>query len=375
MNPAQDRVIQTKPQALNFVTLRALKRKPVIPTVAQRSGGTCFFSTIITALLLLLTPSLNAQPEPGAAAYADHCAICHGDHREGILPAFPPLIGIGHQMTDAQIITLIHNGKGRMPAFPKLPPEEVTALLHFLATPAMVETVEDHPAENMGDLAQQGRSIFQQNCAFCHGRDAMGGETGPDLTRSKLVLADIHGDKISEVVRNGRHEKKMPAFNFSSQEMLALAAWIHGQVALANSGKGGRRGVDVADLQTGNVAAGLAYFNGAGGCSKCHSPTGDLAGVASRYEGLKLEERMLYPEDAISHVTVTLPSGKKMTGVLAYQDEFTIGLRDSNGVYHSWATRNVTFSIDAPVEAHVALFPKYTDDDIHNLMAYIQTLK
>jgi cytochrome c oxidase cbb3-type subunit 3 len=167
----------------------------------------------------------------------------------------------------------------------------------------------------------------------------------------------------------------MPAFNFSSQEMLALAAWIHGQVAAANSGKGGRRGVDVADLQTGNVAAGLAYFNGPGGCAKCHSPTGDLAGVASRYEGLKLEERMLYPEDAISHVTVTLSSGKKITGVLAYQDEFTIGLRDSTGVYHSWATHNVKFSIDAPVEAHVALFPKYTDDDIHNLMAFIQTLK
>src|SRR6185312_4424232 len=57
------------------------------------------------------------------------------------------------------------------------------------------------------DLVKAGGELFQQNCAFCHGRDAQGGEIGPDLTRSKLVLSDVNGDKISEVVRNGRPEK------------------------------------------------------------------------------------------------------------------------------------------------------------------------
>ena len=85
----------------------------------------------------------------------------------------------------------------------------------------------------------------------------MGGETGPDLTRSKTVLADVNGDKISEVVRNGRPEKKMPAFNFSAPELEGLAAFIHGQVAAAAANKGGRRGVDVADLQAGNAEAWL----------------------------------------------------------------------------------------------------------------------
>jgi cytochrome c oxidase cbb3-type subunit 3 len=88
-----------------------------------------------------------------------------------------------------------------------------------------------------------------------------------------------------------------------------------------------------------------------------------------------LEERMLYPRDAKSKVTVTLPSGEKVTGTLAYQDEFVIGLRDANNTYRSWPTNKVKFTVDSPVDAHVEQFPKYTDDDIHNLMAYLQTLR
>src|SRR5262249_51919163 len=73
-------------------------------------------------------------------------------------------------------------------------------------------------AAHAADLAKAGSELFGQNCAFCHGRDAMGGETGPDLTRAKLVLTDKGGDKISEVVRDGRPQKGMPSFNFSSEE-------------------------------------------------------------------------------------------------------------------------------------------------------------
>jgi len=64
-----------------------------------------------------------------------------------------------------------------------------------------------------------------------------------------------------------------------------------------------------------------------------------------------------------------------MTGLLVYRDEFTIGLRDIYGVYHSWPVSRIHFTIDSPVDAHVELFSKYTDDDIHNLMAYMQTLR
>ncbi|MHB1841440.1 MAG: c-type cytochrome, partial [Acidobacteriaceae bacterium] len=147
------------------------------------------------------------------------------------------------------------------------------------------------------------------------------------------------------------------------------------QRAQATLHNGSRRGVEAADLQTGNAAAGKQYFNGAGGCASCHSPTGDLAGVASRYEGLALEERMLYPRNAKSTVTVTLSSGQTISGTLAYLDEFTVGLRDAGGTYHSWPVGSIRYSVSSPAEAHIALFSKYTDADIHNLMAYIQTLR
>jgi mono/diheme cytochrome c family protein len=310
--------------------------------------------------------------DPGAEAYAQHCAICHGEQREGILPGFPPLLGINHRMTDDKIADLVHTGKGRMPGFPNVQGGELTALLHFLNSAGSEERANG-PAHT--GLSAAGEALFLQNCAFCHGRDAQGGETGPDLTQSRLVRRDRTGDDITKVIREGRPDNKMPAFNFSAQEVRSIIAFIHAREAEAIARPGGRRGVSVADLQTGNVDAGKRYFDGAGGCTKCHSPTGDLAGIASRFEGLELEERMLYPRDVKSQVTVTLPSGREMTGATAYLDEFTVALTDAKGAYHSWPTNRVHYAVHAPVEAHVDLFGKYTDSDIHNLMAYLQTLR
>jgi mono/diheme cytochrome c family protein len=312
--------------------------------------------------------------DPGAASYAKHCAICHGDQREGILPGFPPLMGINHRMAEKQIADLVHTGKGRMPGFPNLQNGELTALLHYL-TSAEPSSATGAKGEEPSGLAEAGGALFHQNCAFCHGRDAMGGETGPDLTESKLVLSDTTGEKIAAVIHEGKPDNKMPGFNFSSQEIKSLIAFIHAREAAAKAHPGGRRGVSVEDLQTGNAQAGKEYFDGAGGCVKCHSPSGDLAGVANRYQGLQLEERMLYPRGAKSTVTVTLPAGQKVTGSLAYRDEFTIALRDSTGSYRSWPTSRVRFTVESPADAHVELFSKYTDEDIHNLMAYLQTLR
>jgi cytochrome c oxidase cbb3-type subunit III len=322
--------------------------------------------------------------DPGAKSYLDHCAMCHGAQRQGNPPQIPSLVGVGKRLTDEQITDMIHNGKSPMPPFPDIKGDELKALLKFLTggEPSTKPTTETNPeaadeseqAEMAGPPQQPGRAIFQQNCSFCHGRDAMGGETGPDLTRSKLVTGDKTGDQILTVVREGRPGNKMPAFNFSSQQLQDLLAFIRARVAEVAAHPGGRRGVDVSDLQTGNLDAGKAYFNGAGGCAKCHSPTGDLAGIANRYEGLRLEERMLYPWNTKSAVTVTLPSGETISGTLAYLDEFTVALRDASGTYRSWSTSRVRYKVDAPVNAHVDQFPKYTDDDIHNLMAYLQSL-
>ena len=331
-----------------------------------------------------------AAPDPGAQVYAARCSMCHQPTRAGLPPTFPSLIGIGSKYTEAQIAEIIHNGKGKMPKpLPELSNADVAALTHFLIAapaasaampPAAATAVSVAVAGGQAHGVQAGDALFRQSCAFCHGRDAMGGESGPDLTRSKLVLSDVAGNKIADVVKNGRQnsEKKMPPFPFSDQEILDVSAYIHSQVEKANASAkkpGGRKGVDVSDLQTGNVEAGKAYFNGAGTCSTCHSPTGDLAGVATRREGLQLEMQMLYPRGAKSKGTVTTRAGEKVTGVVAYKDEFVVGLKTADGTYRSWNLDKVTYVEDAPVKKHAELFPNYTDKDIHDLMAYIQTLK
>lgn len=231
-----------------------------------------------------------------------------------------------------------------------------------------------HQAYPQATIAS-GQTLFVQQCGFCHGRDATGGETGPDLTKSKLVSSDKAGENISQVIHNGRPEKGMPSFNLSDAEVTSLVAFVHFQQDQAMSQSGNRRGVLPSDLQTGDAEAGKKYFHGAGTCSTCHSETGDLAGIASRLQGLRLEEQMLVPRTAQSKVTVTTAAGRTITGALAYHDEFTIGLTDESGAYHSWPTSAVKFKIDSPADAHVELLKKYTDDDIHNLMAYLQTLK
>src|SRR5437667_3543742 len=195
------------------------------------------------------------------------------------------------------------------------------------------------------DQIQAGRTLFAAQCSFCHGRDAGGGESGPDLMASALVEQDVHGEKIGEVVRNGRLGKGMPAFDHvDEQQLAALVAFIYDRKVKAKEGR--RRTVDVSDLQTGNAEAGMRYFNGAGGCAKCHSPTGDLAGIAGKFQGLELLRRMLYEEERrgagggptgpVPTATVTLPSGQTVTGKLAYRDEFTIALIDASGWYRSW---------------------------------------
>ena len=239
--------------------------------------------------------------------------------------------------------------------------------------PPQTATPQQYPPEQV----EAGRTRFGAQCGFCHGRDTAGGESGPDLTRSALVAADVRGDRIGPVVRSGRNG--MPPFTLSEPDLAAIVAYIHDQKTQADSAVGGRRSVDLSDLQTGNATAGQKYFDAA--CTKCHSATGDLAGVATRLQGLALLQRMLYPSGPprdpkrAPQVTVTLADGQRVTGRLAYRDEFTIALTDAAGWYRSWATKQIRFTVDDPLQAHVEQLGKYTDADMHDVLAYLQTLR
>ncbi len=234
---------------------------------------------------------------------------------------------------------------------------------------------------------EAGKTRFAAQCGFCHGRDAAGGETGPDLTRSGLVAEDVRGNKIGAVVRAGRPDKGMPAFvSIADADLTAIVAFLHDASAKASSLNGNRRSVSPADLDTGNAEAGKRYFAGAGGCATCHdaSAGGTFATVAKRYQGLSLLQRMLYPGSGRGGdretppvrptVTVTPDSGSPITGKLAYRDEFTIALIDADGWNRSFPLDRVKVTVQDPLQAHVDQLAKYTDADMHDVLAYIQSL-
>jgi len=153
------------------------------------------------------------------------------------------------------------------------------------------------PQTYAADLVGAGRTRFAASCGFCHGPEATGGSSGPDLTRSGVVAADEHGDRIGALVRAGRAEAGMPAFPaLADTDLAAIVAFIHDQKTKAEAETGDRRFVEAEDLMTGNARAGRRYF--ATACAGCHSAAGDLAHVASRYEGLDLLRCMLNPQSS-----------------------------------------------------------------------------
>ncbi len=242
-------------------------------------------------------------------------------------------------------------------------------------SPPPTATPQAYPAGQI----RAGESRFISECGFCHGRDAAGGETGPDLTRSKLVAEDVRGDRIGPLVRTGRVDQGMPAFKLNDTDLGAIVAFVHDRKTKAETLAGGRRSVEAADLATGNAEAGRRYFEGAGNCSGCHSAAGDLAHAASRYQGLALLQRMLYPTGRPApqrpKATVTLASGETIVAPLASEDEFTIVILDPSGARKTYEKSAVKFRIDDPLSAHFDQLGKYTDDDMHNVLAYLVTLK
>lgn len=221
---------------------------------------------------------------------------------------------------------------------------------------------------------ERGRKEFIASCGFCHGNDATGNRA-PDLIRSPLVSHDENGNLIGPIIREGRPDKGMPGLPMTAQQISDIATFLHFRRMEARGSSHVPADYPVAKLLTGDAQAGKAYFEGAGGCKSCHSPTGDLAGVAKKYSPIDLESRFLYPRGARRTAIVTPPDGKQITGELVHLDEFDVAVRDATGWYQSWPRKRVNVEIRDPLKAHRDLLAKYTDADIHNLFAYLESLK
>jgi cytochrome c oxidase cbb3-type subunit III len=222
--------------------------------------------------------------------------------------------------------------------------------------------------------AAAGAKLFAQNCSFCHGPDARGAE-GPDLLRSEIVLDDNAGEKIGPVIQHGRPGKGMPASaSLTKEQRYDIAEFLHEQVEL-----GANRGAyKILNIVTGNAQAGEQFFNGAGRCNTCHSATGDLAHIGSKLSPVEIQQDLLYPRIRDRKVTVTLANGTKMAGTLMHLDDFNIVFRDAKENYHSIAmSKGVKVDLDADdkLAFHRDMLAKYTNAEVHNLTAYLVSLK
>jgi hypothetical protein len=135
--------------------------------------------------------------------------------------------------------------------------------------------------------------------------------------------------------------------------------------------------VNPPNVLTGNAEAGRAYFSGAGQCSTCHSPTGDLAGVGRKYNPLDLQQRFLFPRRSKPiQVTVTPSGGQPVTGTLERIDDFSVALRDASGDYRTFSRdKNVNVDVNDPLATHNQLLDAYTDQDMHNVVRYLESLQ
>jgi mono/diheme cytochrome c family protein len=250
---------------------------------------------------------------------------------------------------------------------------------------AVIQSPRDaYPARPPGDPAsiERGKALYGANCQFCHGADTRGGDGGPSLLRSGTVLDDQHGELIAQVVRAGR--TGMPKFTLTDDQIADIAAFVHSfKVAGYDESR-----VKPTSILVGDPQAGEAAFRTK--CATCHSPTGDLRGLASKIADPRtLQQTWLMPGSGGGRggrgpvtpppitVTVTLPSGEKVDGTLDHIDDFTVALTTKDGAHRSFRTHGDTprVEIHDPLQAHRELWRTYTDAEIHNVTAYLVTLK
>ncbi len=235
--------------------------------------------------------------------------------------------------------------------------------------------------------AARGQATFVANCAFCHGSNARGGNGGPNLVQSVLVLHDKgSGSEIGPVILHGRPAKGMPAFNFNEGQIKDIAQFLLSR----NQAAANRMEYKILNIVTGDPKAGEEYFNAH--CTSCHSATGDLAHVASKFQPADLQSRFLYPRQthypgmpgpppdpkSEKSVTVTLPSGQSYTGKLDHIDDFSVSLTEPSGEHHSWLfdeEKGIKVDVHDPLKAHAELLSQYSNADMHNVLAYLETLK
>ncbi|HEY8548419.1 MAG TPA: c-type cytochrome [Vicinamibacterales bacterium] len=240
-------------------------------------------------------------------------------------------------------------------------------------------------------VIERGRGLYIGNCGACHGADGRGGQLGgPNLLRSQLVLNDQDGELIYPVVKNGRPGTLMPPIPMSEEDVKQVAAYLHSLQAQGSAQGGPPPGPPVElNILVGNAVAGASFF--AANCSSCHSPEGDLKGIASRIEDPKALQnawvsggralgrgRAGNPASrAVVTATVTTADGEQVQGRLVRIDDFLVTIGVEDGVTRTFRRNgdDPRIEIHDPLQKHRELLAVYTNQNMHDVTAYLATLK
>src|ERR1700733_8086201 len=271
------------------------------------------------------------------------------------------------------VTALVASAVARQPQQPEQKPATAAAPAAGQNGPAPLKK-QRRPAPPENEEAARGQTQYTASCAFCHGADATGAR-GPDLLRSPVVAHDVKGNMIGDVVHNGRPDKGMPALPLTDAQIADIAAYLHWRISEGLSSSEDPNGYPAEKLLTGNAQAGKAFFEGEGGCTKCHSATGDLANVSGKYSAIDLEAQMLYPEGKFKSAKITLASGQVVEGKLEHLDEFSVAVTDANGWYRAFPRKELKVEVTDKLAAHRALLDKLSQKQMHDLYAYVHTLE
>jgi mono/diheme cytochrome c family protein len=237
--------------------------------------------------------------------------------------------------------------------------------------------------------ADRGKVVWAAECATCHRADARGTPNGPNLVRSLVILRDRYGTELWPFLQRGhKMQSGAPSASLTEAQVVDLAHFLRQRVTDSLRGS---PIFQVRNVLTGDPKAGAAFFNGEGTCSTCHTESNlSLAGIGSRFEPVDLQQRFLFPAtgrggrgraggappaSAIT-VTVTSPTGESVSGVLVQMDDFNVSLRDGSGAYRSFKrTPALKVAKTDPLAAHRALLETITDKNMHDVVAYLETLK
>ena len=252
---------------------------------------------------------------------------------------------------------------------------------------------QQRPADDPAVVAR-GKTLYEVSCRGCHGADLRGGDMGgPNLLRSPVTLSDHAGELIVPIIQGARQNSGMPPIPMSPEDGKAVAAYVRSIVAtIGTQGRPPATGGPAPSILVGDASAGQAYF--AAKCASCHSPTGDLQGIATRISDPKslqnawvaggVRTRRYGPPAPATQdprrtvmVTVTLPSGERIEGPLLQIDDFLITVSLADGTVRTFSRDGDAPKVEVrdPMKVHRDLLAVYTDKDMHDVTAYLETLK